>query len=225
MKAPKSMKTIVIASQKGGSAKTTLTALLSVAVEQAGDGPAWIIDTDYQGTLARWHERRESEVPQRAHMPWRDLRAGLVTIADKHRGAYCFIDTAPTVQHDNAAIIDLADLVIIPVQPSPLDLWSAAETIQMVKDLNKPFMFVLTKSNARANITAQTVAALSNHGRVAASFIADRVGYAVAMARGNTAPELQPNGVAADEVSLLWSEIKATFTPIRKRAKEVLTHG
>jgi chromosome partitioning protein len=219
------MKTIVIASQKGGSAKTTLTALLSVAVEQAGDGPAWIIDTDHQGSLSRWHERRESETPKRAEIPWRDLTAGLGVIAEQHKGTYCFIDTAPTVQNDNTAILTIADLVLIPVQPSPLDLWSAAETIEMVKGLNKPFMFVLIKSKERANITAQTVAALSNHGPVAAGFIADRVAYAVAMARGSTAPELQPKGVAAEEVALLWNEIKAIFTPKRKRTKEVLTHG
>lgn len=50
------MKTTVITSQKGGSAETTLTALLVVAAERAGDGPAWIVDTDRQGSLTRWHE-------------------------------------------------------------------------------------------------------------------------------------------------------------------------
>jgi chromosome partitioning protein len=60
------MKTIVISSQKGGGGKTTLTALLSVEAERAGDGPAWLIDTDQQGTLSQWHERREAEKPERA---------------------------------------------------------------------------------------------------------------------------------------------------------------
>ena len=75
------MKTIVVSSQKGGSAKTTLTALLSVEAELAGDGPAWVIDTDQQGSLARWHERRESETPMRAEIPFKELAGGV--------GDYC----------------------------------------------------------------------------------------------------------------------------------------
>lgn len=219
------MKTIVIASQKGGSAKTTLAALLAVAVEAAGDGPAWIIDTDQQKSLARWHERREAETPQRAEIPFKALATGLEAIGTKHNAAYCFIDTAPTVSAENEAIIQMADLVIIPVQPSPVDLWAAAETIEMVKASKKSFKFVITKAKERANITAQTVAALSNHGPVAETFIADRVAYAVAMAGGNTGPEIQPKGAAAAETALLWQEIKSSFTPIRKSRKEVFTHG
>lgn len=219
------MKTIVIASQKGGSAKTTLTALLAVAVELAGDGPAWMIDTDQQGSLSRWHERREAETPQRAEIPFRNLTNGLAAIREKHRAAYCFIDTAPSISNQSAAIIELADLVIIPVQPSPIELWAAADTIDMVKAANKPFRFVITKAKERANITAQTVAALSNHGPVAASFIADRVAYAVAMAGGITAPELAPKSAAAAETALLWQDIKASFQQkISKPTKKVI-HG
>lgn len=219
------MKIIVIASQKGGSAKTTLTALLSVEAELAGDGPAWIIDTDLQGSLARWHERREADLPHRAEIATKDLASGLATIADKHKARYCFIDTAPTISRENESIMALADLVLIPVQPSPVDLWSVAETIEMVKAAKKPFTFIITKAKERANITAQTVAALSHHGPVAGSFIADRVAYAVAMSSGNTGPEIAPKGGAAAETGLLWREIRAAFQQNKKTAKKVLTHG
>ena len=64
------MKRIVISSQKGGSGKTTLTACLAVEAERAGDAPAWLVDTDKQGTLGMWHTRRKSETPQRAEMPF-----------------------------------------------------------------------------------------------------------------------------------------------------------
>jgi chromosome partitioning protein len=218
------MKTIVISSQKGGSAKTTLTALLSVAVEQAGDGPAWIIDTDQQGSLARWHERREAVTPQRAAIPFKGLEAGLNAIGSDHKAAYCFIDTAPAISAQSAAIIELADLVLIPVQPSPVDAWAVAETIALVKAAKKPFMFIITKAKERANVTAQIVAALSQHGPVAGSFVADRVAYAVAMTAGKTAPEVAPHGLAAREVSVLWDEIKGAFAVKRKTAKAVF-HG
>lgn len=54
------MKTINLASQKGASGKTTLVSHLAVETERAGDGPAWMIDTDRQATLSQWHERREA---------------------------------------------------------------------------------------------------------------------------------------------------------------------
>jgi chromosome partitioning protein len=93
-----------------------------------------------------------------------------------------------------------------------------------VKAAGKPFRFIITKAKERANITAQTVAALSHHGPVAENFIADRVAYAVAMAGGNTAPELLPKGAAAAEISLLWKEIKTAFQQTSKPAKKVY-HG
>jgi chromosome partitioning protein len=218
------MKAIVMSSQKGGSAKSTLTALLSVEAGRAGDGPTWIIDTDQQGTLTRWHDRRESDTPQRGEIPFKELSTGLTTITDKHGGAFCFIDTAPAISGQSADIIKLADLVLIPVQPSPADLWAVAETIELVKAAGKPFRFVITKAKSQANITAQTVAALSHHGPVAANFIADRVAYAVAMAGGNTAPELAPKGAAAAETAALWQELKACFTENSKTTKKV-RHG
>jgi chromosome partitioning protein len=204
------MKTILITSQKGGSGKTTLAAHLAVEAERIGDTPVWVVDTDKQGTLSLWHERREEETPQRADVPFARLDAGLITLAE--RGAtYCFIDTAPTISDQNAALIGLADLVLIPVRPSPADLWAVSETVAQVKNAGKPFLFVITQAKTQASITAQTVAALSQHGRVAQSFIADRVPYAVAMTGGQTAPELDAKSPAAKEIAALWLEVKSFF--------------
>jgi chromosome partitioning protein len=195
-----------------------------VEAERAGDGPIWVIDTDQQGSLARWHERRENETPKRAEIPFKGLADGLSVIATTHGASICFIDTAPAISDQSAAIIRLADLVLIPVQPSPVELWAVADTIELVKAAAKPFRFIITKAKERANITAQTVAALSHHGPVAENFIADRVAYAVAMAGGNTAPELLPKGAAAVETALLWKEIKSAFQQNSKAAKKVY-HG
>ena len=63
------MHTIVVNSQKGGSGKTTLCAHLSVQAQRAGDGEVFLIDTDPQGTLTTWHEKREAEAPRRAELP------------------------------------------------------------------------------------------------------------------------------------------------------------
>ena len=204
------MKTIVVTSQKGGSGKTTLAAHLPVEAERCGDGPTWLIDTDKQATLTLWHERREAEMPQRLEVPFPRLAVGLDKLAAE-RAAYCFIDTAPTISDQSAGTLKLADLVLIPVRPSPADLWAVAETVAMVKEAERPFLFVITQAKPHASITAQAVAALSQHGRVAQAFIADRVPYAVAMTGGRTAPEIAPRSPAAEEIAALWVEVKSCF--------------
>ncbi len=212
------MKTIVIASQKGGSGKTMLAAHLAVEAERAGD-TAWLIDTDRQATLSLWHERRKADTPQRLDVPFARIADGLATLAAKD-AAYCFIDTAPTISDQNTALLDLADLVLIPVRPSPSDLWAVAETVEQVKDAGKPFVFVITQAKHQASITAQAVAALSQHGRVAQAFVADRVAYAAAMTGGNTAPEVAAKGHAAEEIAALWHELKSLFHESMKSRKE-----
>jgi chromosome partitioning protein len=204
------MKTILIASQKGGSGKTTLAAHLSVEAERSRDTPVWLIDTDKQATLSLWHERREAETPQRADVPFTRLAAGLATLA-RGGAAYCLIDTAPTISDQNASLIDLADLILIPVRPSPADLWAVSETVAQVKAAGKPFLFVITQAKPMASITAQSIAALSQYGRVAQSFLGDRVPYATAMTGGQTAPELAAKSPAAKEITALWIEVKSCF--------------
>jgi chromosome partitioning protein len=216
------MKTIVIESQKGGSGKTMLAAHLAVEAERSNES-AWVIDTDRQATLSLWHERRKNDTPQRLDAPLERIPNGLTKIASQG-AAYCFIDTAPTISEQNTGLLHLADLVLIPVRPSPSDLWAVAETVAQVKEAEKPFIFVLTQAKPQASITAQAIAALSKHGRVAEAFISDRVAYAAAMTGGNTAPELSAKGPAAREVEALWDEIKACFHESKKSGKKV-AHG
>ncbi len=220
------MKTIVINSQKGGSGKTTLCAHLAVMAERAGDGPVYLIDTDPQGTLSHWHENREAETPQRVEVALADIANGLEQL--RARGAaYCLIDTAPTRTDENVALFRLADLVLVPIRPSPSDLWAAAETVRLLKQATIPFLFVLTQAKANASITAQAAAALSHYGPVAETFIADRVPYAAAMTDGRTAIELLAKGPAAIETASLWKNIKSCLhASMQKQPKQrVKVHG
>jgi chromosome partitioning protein len=93
--------------------------------------------------------------------------------------------------------------------------------VALVTKARKPFLFVMTKVKTHANITAQTIAALSHSGPVAQAFIADRVAYAAALTGGNTAPELAPRGPAAAEIASLWREVKSCFNEKMKSAKKV----
>jgi chromosome partitioning protein len=202
------MQTIVINSQKGGSGKTTLCAHLSVEAERAGDGPVYLIDTDPQGTLTTWHEKREAETPRRIEVPF-DAIVSAMHQLESNGAAFCFIDTAPSRTDETAQLFALASLVLVPIRPSPSDLWAAAATVELLQRDHIPFLFILNQVKANASITAQAAAALSHHGPVAETFIADRVPYAAALTDGRSAMELSPKGPAAIETAGLWKNIKA----------------
>ena len=202
------MQIIVFNSQKGGSGKTTLCAHLAVQAERTGDGPVFLIDTDSQGTLTMWHEKRELETPRRVELPFEGILEGL-NILRQRGAAFCFIDTAPSRTDETAALFQLADLVLVPIRPSPSDLWAASATVGLLKHSEIPFLFVLNQVKGNARITAQAAAALSHHGRVAETFIGDRVSYAAALTDGRTAIELAPKSSAASETAALWTNIKA----------------
>jgi chromosome partitioning protein len=221
------MKTLVIGSQKGGSGKTSLVRCLAVQAEQAGDGPAWIIDTDQQGTLSEWHQKRQSERPQRGEVALADkfpddikrtLRGALNRL-EQGGAEWCLIDTAPADTAENGAIYGLADLVLIPVRPSPDDLRAVRATLARVKAEGVPFLFVITQAKLNAKLTAQTIAALSKHGQVMQAVMADRTPYAEAITSGHTAPELWPRSQAGSEIASLWEEIKASFAENSNAAK------
>lgn len=218
------MQTIVINSQKGGSGKTTLCAHLSVEAARAGDGPVYLIDTDPQGTLTTWHEKRQAEAPHRVEMPFEGIAAGL-RILKERRAAFCFIDTAPSRTDETAALFQLADLVLVPIRPSPSDLWAASATVELLKRDNIPFLFILNQVKANAGITAQAAAALSHHGPIAETFIGDRVPYASAMTDGRTAIELTPKGPAAAESAAVWKHIKACLHANMKASRKEKVHA
>jgi chromosome partitioning protein len=209
------MKTVVITSQKGGGGKTTLAAHLAVAAEQAGHGPAVVIDTDPQQTLATWWQLRETENPKLAPVSIRELPEKLDALA-KAGFAYCFIDTPPALTEQNRAVLKLADLALIPARPSPNDLWSLGATVDLVKQAGTPFVFVLTQAKANARITVQTIAALSQHGQVFQSVVHDRVDYAASMTDGRSVLEINPNGPGAVEIAELWGLVRKRLRELAK---------
>jgi chromosome partitioning protein len=218
------MQVIVINSQKGGSGKTMLAKHLSVEAERAGDGPAFLIDTDPQGSLTAWHTKRESEVPQRAEVQFEGLGQGLKLLR-KHGATYCFIDTASGRIEIAKELFKLADFVIFPVQASEDDLTAAPVTVQALKDARVPFVFVLTRVKANTLITAQAAAVLSKHGEVAETFVNDRTGYKSPYPKGQTITESDPKGAAAKEIALLWSNIKSCMHESMHAGREVIVHG
>ena len=141
------MKTIVIANQKGGSGKSTSTVHLAVAAEQAGDGPVVISDTDPQGSTVDWFNQRKKagiETPRYAPLTFSDLPDHLRALEDAGAG-YLFIDTAPSIGGVNPDLFAIADLILIPLNPTPTDLRALVKGLPVIKQSGKPFNFMLAR--------------------------------------------------------------------------------
>ena len=205
------MKTIVIASQKGGVGKTTLAGHLSVQAERTGAGPVVVIDTDPQGSLTWWWNARQAETPALVQATG-DLPRQLADL--KQSGVrLVVIDTPPAASDWTLGAIQVADLVLIPTRPSPHDLHAVGATVEMVEAAGRKMVFVINGAPARAKITGEAAIALSQHGKVAPVTIFQRVDFASSMIDGRTVQELDPKSRSAGEIAQLWEYLN---TQLRK---------
>jgi chromosome partitioning protein len=194
---------IVVASQKGGSGKTTLSGHIAVEAERAGDGPVALVDTDPQGSLAKWWNARAATAPLFARVPVAELGAGIAQL--RRSGVKLIvIDTPPAVTEAISEVVAHADLVVAPTRPSPHDLRAVGPTVDIVERLKKPLVFVVNGATARARITAETAVALSQHGVVAPVTLHHRVDFAASMIDGRTVGEVREGSRSAQEVTSLW---------------------
>lgn len=206
------MRTLVLASQKGGVGKTTLAGHLAVMAEQQGAGPVALIDTDPQGSLSSWWNERQAETPLFASVDignlavhLRELQAAGVKLA--------IIDTPPAVTETIRKVLAVADLVLIPTRPSPHDLRAVGSTVELIEQAGKRMVFVINGAAPRAKITGEAAIALSQHGTVAPITLFQRTDFAASMIDGRTAQEIDPGGRSASEVMDLWTYV---FTQLSK---------
>lgn len=206
------MRTIVVASQKGGVGKTTLAGHLGVMAERQGSGPVALIDTDPQGSLAAWWNERTFETPVFAQVEMGKLGAHLRSLA-KAGVNLAIIDTPPAVSDLIRQVLKFADLVLIPTRPSPHDLRAVGSTVEMVEQSGKKMIFVINGAASRARIAGEAAIALSQHGTVAPVTIHQRTDFASSMIDGRTVQETEPNGRSNAEIAALW---KYVSTQLRK---------
>ena len=213
------MKTLVLASQKGGAGKTTLAAHLAVAAELAGAGPAVLIDTDPQGSLSAWWNSREANAPALAEAKLAELPAKLAALAEAGF-KLAVIDTPPAITAAIRDVVKLADLVLIPTRPSPHDLRAVGSTVDIAQEAARPFAFAVTQAKANARLTVQAVAALSAHGAVAPAIVHDRVDYAASMVDGRTVQEADAKSRSAEEIAQLLSFVLERMHEGKKTRKK-----
>jgi len=205
------MHIIVAASQKGGAGKTTLIRSLGVATHQAHGGVA-ILDTDPQGSLTSWWNRREADTPALVKIAIDELDLAVARL-----GAagvkYLFVDTPPSVNPQLAQLLSRATLAIVPVRPSPDDLDAVGDTLALIEEAGCPFLFVLNQAKPRTRLQMQAVLALAKHGKLAPTVIHDRTDFPTAAISGKTVTELDQEGPSAIEVRAVLDYV---LTQVRK---------
>jgi len=204
---------ITVAQQKGGSGKTTVAAHLAVAFTQAGKSVG-LLDVDPQGSLGEWFERREQTLGEaeaglafRTASGWGARREAKQLARDFD---IVVVDTPPKSDLEIRPAIEMADLVAVPVQPTPVDLWATAPTLQMAAKEGVPSVIVINRVISRALLTAEIIAAAAELGHaLAETHLGNRVAYPQSMGEGRTVLETAPGGPAAAEVEALAREILA----------------
>ncbi len=198
-----SMRVIVFASQKGGSGKTTLSGHIAVEAGRQGAGPVALIDTDPQGSLAKWWNVRQDPQPAFIQSVFSNLFHDLDRARDEGF-RLVVIDTPPAVTRAISEVVGFADLVVAPTRPSPHDLRAVGPTVDIAASRNKQLVFVVNGATPKARITSEAAIALSQHGTVAPTVIHHRVDYAAAMIDGRSVMEIDPFCKSAQEITELW---------------------
>ena len=205
------MRVIAVLNQKGGSGKTTIATHLARALQLDG-ADVLLVDSDPQGSARDWAAVREDQPLTVVGIDRPTIDRDLKNVARKD---FVVIDGAPQAADLAVSAIKAADFVLIPVQPSPYDIWATADLVELVKqrievtDGRLQAAFVVSRAIKGTKIGAEVAEALAGYGLpVLESRITQRVIYPGTAASGTTVMDTEPAGDAAAEVHALAMELK-----------------
>ena len=200
------MSILTIASQKGGTSKTTLAVCLAVSA-QTPQAAVALVDTDSQGSLTLWQQIRTAETPPVFSFTTPELRDKLPALREQF--AQIIIDTPGKNDPATAAAIQSADVCLIPCRPTVLDLSAVAETVAVCKRLNITALGVLTQVPPRGTRAEQARLGLAALLPMASITVGYRMAYQDALGLGQGITESHPHSPATDEIRALWLWLQA----------------
>lgn len=203
---------ISLLNQKGGVGKTTLALHLATALSREGRR-VLVVDADPQGSALDWAASRQDQPPFRViGLPKPNLHKELPLLAQDYD--HIVVDGPPRVYDVARSAILASNVVLIPVQPSPYDVWAAKEIVELIKEAssfaeNMKAFFVVNRKIVNTAIGRDVTEALAGYDiPTLAASVSQRVAFAESAAQGQTVLETDPSGIAAQEVLTLSKEIQ-----------------
>ena len=205
------MQVIAVLNQKGGSGKTTIATHLTRALQLDG-ASVLLVDSDPQGSARDWAAVQDDNPVTVVGIDRPTIDRDLKAIGHKD---FVVIDGAPQAADLAVSAIKAASFILIPVQPSPYDIWATADLVDLVKqrievtDGKLRAAFVVSRAIKGTKIGSEITEALNGYGLpVLATRITQRVGYPGSAAAGSTVLDLEPDSEAAREIIALADEVK-----------------
>lgn len=213
---------IAVANQKGGVGKTTVAVNLARALQLIGQH-VLIVDSDPQGSARDWYQASQNQNSDMPVVVGVD-RPVLETSLKKLRGSFdtILIDGAAKLQDMTVSAIKAADFVLIPVQPSALDIWAAEDLVELIKarqsvtEGRPKAAFLVSRQIVGTRLASDADRALEALSLpILTARTTQRVAYAECMSTGSTVLDLETNGQAASEIKAIVSELHTLLgTPL-----------
>lgn len=205
---------ITIAQQKGGSGKTTLAANLGVMLSRAGQRVAFL-DTDPQGSLGRWFLTRH-EAGLTGGMDFSTASAwgvGFECSKLRNQADVIIIDTPPKVDGDLRPALREADLVLVPVASSQLDVWATEGVLDLARRCDRTPIVIINRIRPNTRLASEVLAAVEGLGtEVAGPTLGNRVAYAETLGKGLAGIEGVRSPVIQDELEALLAFVQSRLT-------------
>ena len=205
-------KIIAVLNQKGGAEKTTLSTNLARALQLDGD-KVLLIDSDPQGSARDWNAAGNGELLPVVGLDRPTLAKDIQAIQDNQD--WLIIDGAPQIAELAIAAIKCADMILIPVQPSPYDVWACEDLVDIIKTRQevtngKPkAAFIISRVIKNTQLSKEIGEALEGYGLpVFKNFTSQRVIYPKSAATGLTVLDAESLGDAAAEIKAIAQELK-----------------
>ncbi|MDW8397900.1 MAG: ParA family partition ATPase [Acetobacteraceae bacterium] len=202
---------IAVAQRKGGAGKSTVAANLAAALAASGR-QVGLLDTDPQGTLTRWHAERQASAARAAALAFEAPSGWRVPATlDRMRGLDAVIlDTPPHADTDARIAIRAADLVLVPLQPSPADLWAVEGTLELADAEKRPVALLLNRVPAAGRLKEEVAGELRRRNLpLLDASLGNRTQFATAFRKGLGAVEAAPRSQAAAEARALAEAVSA----------------